>query len=67
MTFSVDSIWVLCGLGVVAGIGLGFGGYLGLCGGVAWRKASVWVGVKIADFILYNARLIKRRWGNRHD
>lgn len=65
MTITIDSIWVLCGLGVVAGIGLGFGGYLGLCGAIAWRKASVWVGAKLGGFILYIIHLIIRRRGMR--
>ena len=61
MTITIDSIWVLCGLGVVAGIGLGFGGYLGLCGAITWRKTAVWVGAKLGDFILYVLSVIKRR------
>lgn len=67
MTITIDSIWVLCGLVVIAGIGLGFGGYLGLCGAIAWRKASVWVGAKLGDFILYILSVVKRRQGKSHD
>jgi len=61
MTITIDSIWVLCGLCVVAGIGLGFGGYLGLNGAVAWQKGAVWIGAKFADLILYIISFIKRR------
>lgn len=63
MTITIDSIWVLCGLGAVAGIGLGFGGYLGLCGAIVWRKASVWIGAKLGDFILYVLKVLKQRRG----
>lgn len=65
MTITINSIWVLCGLGVVAGIGLGFGGYLGLCGAITWRKAAVWVGAKLGDFILYILHVVKRLWEKR--
>ncbi len=57
MTITIDSIWVLIGIGIA----LGFGGYLGLSAAVALRKCSEWMGLKLGDFILYVLSVIKRR------
>ena len=67
MAFTIDSLWALCGLCVVAGIGLGFGGYLGLYGAITWRKGAEWVGAKLADFLSFIISVIKRRMGKSHD
>lgn len=61
MTITIDSIWVLIGIGVA----LGFGGYLGLSAAVVLRKSSEWLGLKLGDFILYIIRLIKLIRGKR--
>ncbi|MFD3249438.1 hypothetical protein [Rahnella aquatilis] len=57
MTITIDSIWVLVGIGIV----LGFGGYLGMYSAIALWKVSTWVGEKLGELILYIISFIKRR------
>lgn len=67
MTLTIDSLWALCGLCVVAGIGLGFGGYLGLYGAITWQKGATLLGAKLGNGILFIISVIQRRKGKSHD